>query len=708
MITNYFGYCCSIGEADKPGPPPLHVAGTSYSSVNQHGNFDDPEGPSGDDHFFDDERMYAPHAEQYDLPPMDSDLDQLAAPCDDPPALVTDGSAMIGEPLQLASDANSSTALFLPARKFAGARHGYVFKLGVSGLGYYHDVPFVAVSPTIQCPSHAPRILRALPLSLDTLVLVDNAPDSHAPPCVPPCVVPALASVVRRLPRLHPPRGKRRRPSDGSFHIPRECLLADTDHRTGGLWAIDTVNANAWDGTFEHLGATSADIVVAQETRRRGTQLVDAERQAANAKWSLSLAESAITDASRNSAGVGVAARSHIGVARGPPSSGDPRLAARYHRRWIGAICKGGLHCGSTYPTVNEGMSAVNCDLLQGIAEDVAALRGPWLIGGDWNMSLETLVASGWPHFVNAIVFAPPTPSCHGNVNDFFVVSACFAHAVEGVTVVGDRNYVPHSPVRLFLRSAPRAILVRRLVAPARLGPSLPAGCLPRDAHDGVVAPSFIPPCRSARHNNRDSRRAARRESTSLPYSSPDVPHLTATATSHSTALEPFSQWLCDAERDLCNIWAMGDRATQLHSGRADGPRFIWAPALGNTACPQPHTSSVARNWRSVAAWCSDLRRVAVALGDGQLLGAGVVRAVTASRRRLARFAASWFKVGGVTPLDAFRNGATPDPRAGPIAAAAIAITHQDDPALLQHIEAAAVAAATAEERSVSAARRAD
>ena len=311
--------------------------------------------------------------------------------------------------------------------------------------------------------------------------------------------------------RTHAPRGRRRRAPDGSFPIPRECLLADVTHRAGGWWAIETVNANAWDGTLAHLCSTTADIVVAQETRRRGSQRTDAESQAFKSKWSVSLVDSNLTDAMRNSAGVGVAARAHIGVAVGPSLSDDPRLAARYQRRWIGAICKGGLHCGSIYPIVSEGMSATNCDLLQAVVEDLASLRGPWLVGGDWNMPPDVLVASGWPQFVNGVIVAPPTPTCRGNTNDYFVVSAELAHAVGGAAVVGDMNYVPHSPVRLFLRSAPRSILVRRLAAPSRFGPTLPQGCLPRDAHIGAILPPVASSSRWARRADRQALRSARR-----------------------------------------------------------------------------------------------------------------------------------------------------------------------------------------------------
>ena len=61
------------------------------------------------------------------------------------------------------SGSKSDKAAFLPARSFSGWRHGYYFRLGDAGLGYYLDVgaeaDTIATSvATARAPTpHPPR-----------------------------------------------------------------------------------------------------------------------------------------------------------------------------------------------------------------------------------------------------------------------------------------------------------------------------------------------------------------------------------------------------------------------------------------------------------------------------------------------------------------------------------------------------------------------
>ena len=41
------------------------------------------------------------------------------------------------------------------------------------------------------------------------------------------------------------------------------------DHLKRGLWALDTVNPNAWGGACEYLAMSSADVVFVQEALLR-------------------------------------------------------------------------------------------------------------------------------------------------------------------------------------------------------------------------------------------------------------------------------------------------------------------------------------------------------------------------------------------------------------------------------------------------------
>ncbi len=47
-------------------------------------------------------------------------------------------------------------------------------------------------------------------------------------------------------------------------------------------------------------------------------------------------------------------------------------------------------------------------------------LRGSWVIGGDWNITPDQLQATPWLGMFDEVIFAPASPTCHGEVYDFF------------------------------------------------------------------------------------------------------------------------------------------------------------------------------------------------------------------------------------------------------------------------------------------------
>ena len=81
---------------------------------------------------------------------------------------------------------------------------------------------------------------------------------------------------------------------------PNDLSLAmnDVSHREAGLFAIDTVNPNAWGGGAEYLQRTSADVVLCQEVKLpHGYPCEAAEQAARNAKWKLSVEPCLVTKA---------------------------------------------------------------------------------------------------------------------------------------------------------------------------------------------------------------------------------------------------------------------------------------------------------------------------------------------------------------------------------------------------------------------------
>ena len=72
-------------------------------------------------------------------------------------------------------------------------------------------------------------------------------------------------------------------------------------------------------------------------------------------------------------------------------------LKRRFEIKKVGAICKGGVHLGSTYFHSSLGIKhAKNMSLLQDIAAVVKTLKGPFIISADFNATPEELEATGW------------------------------------------------------------------------------------------------------------------------------------------------------------------------------------------------------------------------------------------------------------------------------------------------------------------------
>ena len=124
------------------------------------------------------------------------------------------------------------------------------------------------------------------------------------------------------------------------------------------------------------------------------------------------------------SGGVAVAARTHLGLARSPVEV-DARYRARVIVAWVGAGLRGGLHLVSVYLFPSEGLSDRNRVLLEEVARLVTTVRGPWLVGGDFQMSPDQLRASGWVAWVGGRVFCAGQPTCTSAVEgaelDYFV-----------------------------------------------------------------------------------------------------------------------------------------------------------------------------------------------------------------------------------------------------------------------------------------------
>lgn len=230
---------------------------------------------------------------------------------------------------------------------------------------------------------------------------------------------------------------------------------------------------------MDYLRISVANFVAVQECRVRQQNCSEKVEPARNDKLCMSVAPCVVTYAGSTSAGVAICARNHIDVALS--SAGDANVCSmshffgRFQLMHLGTVCRGGFHLGSVYLEDTIGIVAkCNLDFLQAIGADLALVSGCWILCGDWNCTPDELSATGWLDLVDATIHAPAAATCNGNIYDIFVGQRRFPFAVHSVHTIGDAVCKPHSPSRLFLRAAPRCIMVRGLRRPKGFRARLP------------------------------------------------------------------------------------------------------------------------------------------------------------------------------------------------------------------------------------------
>jgi len=191
-------------------------------------------------------------------------------------------------------------------------------------------------------------------------------------------------------------------------------------------------------------------------------------------KWNLAPTLALRTAANKASGGCAVAARTGFGLKDNLDTLVPKAFRHRIAVSWVGGIIKGGCHLISLWPRHTELMSEENQEILQVAAEILTAIKGPWVIGGDWNFTPKVLINSKWLDMVKGVVVAPTAPTCHSSVYDFFVVCQALAPAVVAILRLDDAGLFPHFPARIILRSDARRRAIRTLTRPTKI-----PGCLP-------------------------------------------------------------------------------------------------------------------------------------------------------------------------------------------------------------------------------------
>ena len=367
----------------------------------------------------------------------------------------------------------------------------------------------------------------------------------------------------------------------------------DAVHRDLGLWAIDSVNANVWSTLRAYVAISAADAFVAQEAKvTAGDAVRSAEDSLATIRWRASVQPCGFGPAGGPSAGTAVGVRQHIGL--GLPSFGHAfNGSPRFQLRKMGAICKGGLHIGSAYlQDVVGPTDPANLAILDEIAGCLNVLRGPWVIGGDFNMSPEELASTGFLTLVGGVIHAPEDSTCGVKSFDFFIVSQCLSPAVYAVHAVSGAGFAPHVPVRLLLRAAPRCMKVRCLAKPRGFSARLPFGPASQQAHLSAHQASRIASAGS-----------------------------TASLSIHTE----FPKLVELMEQQLSDVCSHDAKLAAAHAGRVRGPKLTWKPAIqlgGELARTSPATKARTRTM----GWLRSLSTLSPASAGAQRVRVAVCR----------------------------------------------------------------------------------
>ena len=359
--------------------------------------------------------------------------------------------------------------------------------------------------------------------------------------------------------------------------------LCDDEHQESAgkdrsCWLVDTINANAWGrsseggtGAIDFLKRSVADIVGIQETRLASAHRCgDGIAQARRAKWKVRMGKAGTTQHGYPTAGVAVAYRSHFGAAGGGGHDGVAHDTSRIVSTHVGAVCRGGIHIFSVYLFTKEGMTERNRGLLAQLARMVTAVRGPWIIMGDWNLPPAALEETAWTEEIQGKIMCTSIPTCNQAVLDYFVVDKRLMPSILYIKRLEGFGTSPHYPVRLAIRAEPRQLMVRALVAPTGVRAILPLGCLGKEHAEGKVE---------------------------------------GTDWMKGPLEDRLRNWYSAAEEVWAGIKGLEGEAYERAMGRCRGPRLVWKSGLGPPGDTQQFSTLVSRSWKRIQGWVKAMAR---------------------------------------------------------------------------------------------------
>ena len=288
----------------------------------------------------------------------------------------------------------------------------------------------------------------------------------------PGTVTEQLRAVAGQRTAQARPRGRRgRRGTEVEHHF----ITMNTSGRPQLLENLDRLNARG----------TRTCAVLNQEHHQWHRDLGELQYMASASGWKTGAVPAVAGPKGGASAGTAIFVRKAIGFDRATKgwSGGSGVAEGRIAVAWSQAVTKAGILILSVYLWTNEGLSAKNLRVLAAAAAIIDSHGGPWLIGGDFNMTPEELQqGAGWEWLgrVGGVVRGTGTPTCAGGVGrelDFFIIDARLAEQVIKVEPVLSLRKEPHSPVRMVLKATRANLLMKVVKRPGMFPITKPIGC---------------------------------------------------------------------------------------------------------------------------------------------------------------------------------------------------------------------------------------
>ena len=269
------------------------------------------------------------------------------------------------------------------------------------------------------------------------------------------------------------------------------------------VWSLLTANVTAWPRADELVSECAhwqrvPDVIMLQEIARDKPECQALESQLGGRRWQAAFEPSVRTQALGRSAGAAVLRRLSATLGRYECVDLERRHPGRVVLTlWSGLTARGVL-LGSVYGyTSGANAEALNQELLEMLAKEVSAIRLPFILGGDWNVSPEALSLPGFATRLKAVICCPgqATYVAGGaeSVLDYFVVSESLRPAVQEVRVVEGSGVKKHRPVEILLSGRARADEVLVLARPPPRPPAPPITCKPNPEEEQRL-PEWQPP----------------------------------------------------------------------------------------------------------------------------------------------------------------------------------------------------------------------